>query len=392
MSRLGLPPLALYVHIPWCLKKCPYCDFNSHAVGADLPDADYTQRLLADLDRDLEYVQGRELASIFIGGGTPSLFTPATFDTLLAGIERRIPFAAAIEITLEANPGTFEVKKFRGFRTAGINRLSLGIQSLEPASLKVLGRVHDAGEARRAIAGARAAGFDNFNLDLMFALPGQATAQVLADLAGALAFSPPHLSWYQLTIEPNTAFYSRPPELPGDDLAGEMQEAGIDLLAAHGLGRYEISAFGEDGRQARHNLNYWRFGDYLGIGAGAHGKITLPATGRLLRTRKVRQPAAYLARTDNFTAEAASIAAADLPLEFMMNALRLAGGVEPALFGERTGLADAAIAAPLARLREKGLLLPDRLGATARGMALLNDVLGEFLPAGESGRIPLHSA
>ena len=390
---LSLPPLALYIHVPWCLKKCPYCDFNSHTWQGELPEPEYARRLLADLDNDLKYVQGRQLDAIFIGGGTPSLLSPATYETLLGAVAARIPFADDIEITLEANPGTFETGKFRAFRSAGINRLSIGIQSFDKTFLATLGRVHDDSEARLAAGQALAAGFDNFNLDLMFGLPGQDIEAALADLETALAFAPAHLSWYQLTIEPNTVFYSRPPVLPDDDLLAGMQEAGIALLAAKGLARYEVSAFAVPGRQSRHNLNYWRFGDYLGIGAGAHGKITVADTGQILRTRKVRQPAAYLDPGKPATAETAAVPAAELPLEFMMNALRLSGGVETGLFEARTGLAQDSIAPALSRLRAKHLLLPDRLATTPAGFAFLNDVLAQFMPDPDHrrGRIPVHS-
>jgi len=388
---MNLPPLALYVHIPWCLKKCPYCDFNSHAFAGELPHRNYTQRLLADLDADLGYVQGRHLEAIFIGGGTPSLFSPDSIGTLLEGIGARIPFAEDIEITLEANPGTFEVEKFRGFRHAGINRLSIGIQSFDPAFLLSLGRVHDGTEARQAAGQVRDAGFDNFNLDLMFGLPGQDTEQALADLETALSFKPPHLSWYQLTIEPNTVFYSRPPALPEDDLIAQMQEEGIALLGSNGLERYEVSAYAARDRQSRHNLNYWQFGDYLGIGAGAHGKITQPGAGGVIRTRKVRQPAAYLDPDKPPGAESVAVPPAELPLEFMMNALRLTEGVDAALFESRTGLSPDVLEPVLAKLRARGLVQQDRLSTTGTGFSFLNDVLAEFMPEADQphGAIPV---
>jgi putative oxygen-independent coproporphyrinogen III oxidase len=389
---MNLPPLALYVHIPWCLKKCPYCDFNSHAFEGELPQRQYVQRLLTDLDADHGYVQGRQLEAIFIGGGTPSLFSPDSIGTLLEGIGARIPFAEGIEITLEANPGTFEVEKFRGFRQAGINRLSIGIQSFDPAFLLSLGRVHDDNEARQAAGQARDAGFDNFNLDLMFGLPGQDTGQALADLETALSFKPPHLSWYQLTIEPNTVFYSRPPALPEDDLLAQMQEEGIALLAGNGLERYEVSAYAARGRQSRHNLNYWQFGDYLGIGAGAHGKVTQPGAGGVIRKRKVRQPAAYLDAGKPLTAESVAVPPAELPLEFMMNALRLKAGVDAALFESRTGLSRDVLEPVLAKLRARRLVQQDRLSTTGPGFSFLNDVLAEFMPEPDQphGDIPVH--
>jgi len=393
MNRLTLPPLSLYIHIPWCLKKCPYCDFNSHTYQGDLPEHDYINQLLADLDSDSDFVQGRELASIFIGGGTPSLFSPGSLARLLDETAGRIPFASNIEITLEANPGTFETRKFRQFRAAGINRLSLGIQSFQQSFLQRLGRVHDDNEALAAAGKAREAGFDNFNLDLMFALPHQSPQQAMADLQTALSLEPAHLSWYQLTIEPNTVFYRRPPELPADDAIATMQDEGIALLADHDLVRYEVSAYARPGRPSRHNLNYWEFGDYLGIGAGAHGKITLPETGSITRTRKIRQPSGYLADGKNLTAGSAPIAVDDLPLEFFMNALRLRDGVQDSLFAPRTGLSLESIEDSLAHLRSKGLLRTDRLATTDTGYRFLNDVLGQFL-AGTNPKpdhIPLHS-
>lgn len=383
MNRLAPPPLALYVHIPWCLKKCPYCDFNSHAVSGKLPESDYIDQLVTDLKADLYFVQGRTLSSIFIGGGTPSLFSPDSFETLLADINDLVPFSDDIEITLEANPGTFEMEKFRAYRQAGINRLSIGIQSFDDGFLKALGRVHDEKEARQAAGQVHDAGFDNFNLDLMFGLPGQNTKQALADLETALACNPAHLSWYQLTIEPNTVFYSRPPSLPDDDALATMQEAGISLLKHHGLHQYEVSAFSQEGKRSRHNLNYWQFGDYLGIGAGAHGKITLADEGRLVRTRKRRQPGHYLERGANLTAEVIDIPAAELPLEFMMNVLRLREGCDESLFPERTGLALETLSEPVLALRQRGLLEEDRFVASAKGFLHLNSVLDEFLPSAD---------
>lgn len=387
-------PLSLYIHIPWCVRKCPYCDFNSHQRDGDLPEVEYVQALLADLRADLHpdlnYIQGRTLQSIFIGGGTPSLFSPVAFASLLAEIEHLIPFAADIEITLEANPGTAELQKFTGFRAAGINRLSIGVQSFNAAHLKQLGRIHDGDEALRAADFARNAGFDNFNIDLMFGLPGQDTAQALADLTTAITCAPTHLSWYQLTIEPNTEFFRRPPTLPQDDAIAEMQEAGIALMGEHGYARYEISAYCKPGRQARHNVNYWQFGDYLGIGAGAHGKITLPSSQeqsqQILRTRKTRMPAHYLSANTldpalQFTAEKKAVPQAELPLEFMMNALRLSEGVPLQSFTERTGLPLAAIEDALASLRRRGLLQPAaaKLQATETGLKFLNELLLAFV-------------
>ncbi len=389
--RLSLPPLSLYVHIPWCLKKCPYCDFNSHAFEGELPEQAYIDCLLADLQRDLPWVQNRKLISIFIGGGTPSLFSPASIERLLSAIEQRVGFSPAIEITMEANPGTFEKEKFRDFRHAGINRLSIGIQSFNKKYLSALGRVHDDTEALTAAANVRAAGFDNFNLDLMFGLPQQGIDEALADLRAALAVEPEHLSWYQLTVEPNTVFFSKPPSLPDDDLLGDMQEAGVELLSRQGFSRYEVSAFSKPNKQSIHNLNYWRFGDYLGIGAGAHGKITLPAEQRIIRTRKIRQPGSYLEHTDDTLAGCETITTTELPIEFMMNALRLSAGTEESLFQQRTGLPITDIAESLQRLRHAGLLEKDNLATTDKGYNFLNHVLGEFMPDEQApeNRIPL---
>jgi putative oxygen-independent coproporphyrinogen III oxidase len=378
----ALPPLSLYIHVPWCVRKCPYCDFNSHQQPAELPEAAYVEALLDDFSRDSDAVAGRPLQSIFIGGGTPSLFSAAAYERLLRGLTQRLRFADDIEITLEANPGTAEQRRFRDYRQAGINRLSIGIQSFDPAQLQTLGRIHGREEALRAATLAVAAGFDNFNLDLMFGLPGQRAEEALADLRTAISCGPSHLSWYQLTIEPNTEYFRRPPTLPPDDLIADLQEAGIALLAEQGFGRYEISAYSQPGRQARHNLNYWEFGDYLGIGAGAHGKLsTRREDGSLaiVRTRKTRMPQHYLAAAGHYTSERSELPAAQLPFEFMMNALRLCGGVDARLYRGRTGLAPPL--ALLAQLRAKGLLLPsqERLCASARGLDHLNSLLLEFL-------------
>lgn len=377
---MTLPPLSLYLHVPWCVRKCPYCDFNSHAQQGALPEADYVARLLEDLRADLAGVQGRALQSIFIGGGTPSLFSAHAFGTLLAEIERMVPFASDIEITLEANPGTAEQQKFSGYRAAGINRLSIGVQSFNAEHLKVLGRIHDRDEAVRAADFARKAGFDNFNLDLMFALPQQSTAQALADLQQAIACGPAHISWYQLTIEPNTEFFSKPPVVPEDDAVSDMQDAGMALLAREGYARYEISAYAQAGKQARHNLNYWLFGDYLGIGAGAHGKLT-QADGSIVRTRKTRMPAHYLERSRTLLTESRTIPAAEITFEFMMNVLRLTEGCPSTLFEQRTSLSLATLSDKTAGLQQRGLLLKsnDRLQATEMGLRYLNELLLAFL-------------
>ena len=376
---LQLPPLSLYVHIPWCVRKCPYCDFNSHAAGDGLPEDAYVAALLADLEADLPWAAGRELQSVFFGGGTPSLFSPRAIGAILAGAERRLGFAADIEITLEANPGTVEQQKFAGYRAAGVNRLSIGVQSFQPAQLAALGRIHSGAEAVRAAESARRAGIDNFNLDLMHGLPGQDVAGALADLRQAVALAPAHLSWYQLTIEPNTEYFRRPPQLPEEDALADIQDAGEALLAAEGYAQYEISGYARPGRACRHNLNYWRFGDYLGIGAGAHGKLSLPGEDRILRTHKTRLPGHYLQRQGDWRAGVEQVEREARPLEFMMNALRLNAGVERALFEARTGLPLAGIAPALAALEAEGLLLPgERLQCSDTGRRFLQEVLARF--------------
>lgn len=377
---LILPPLALYIHIPWCVRKCPYCDFNSHEAAA-MPERDYVAQLVDDLDAALPWVQDRALVSIFFGGGTPSLFSAEAIADILAAVRARLPLAPDVEVTLEANPGTAEAGRFRAYRDAGVNRLSLGIQSFQPARLQALGRIHDGEQALAAVAAAQAAGFRRLNLDLMHGLPGQSVDEAVADLDQAIRLGVSHLSWYQLTIEPNTAFYRQPPVLPDDEALADIQQAGAAMLASAGFGQYEVSAFARPGEEARHNLNYWHFGDYLGIGAGAHGKLTLPGEGRILRTRKTRLPRHYLARTGGQDAECQPVAAADLPGEFMLNALRLRDGVPAALFEARTGLPLAAIAARREALQARGLLLPDpaHLCATPLGYRFLNDVIAAFI-------------
>lgn len=376
----SLPPLSLYIHIPWCIRKCPYCDFNSHQQNGDLPEQAYIDALLQDFKDDAQFIQGRSLQSIFIGGGTPSLFSAASYSRLLHEIVEIVPFARDIEITLEANPGTFEQEKFKGYRSVGINRLSIGIQSFNEHHLQTLGRIHNGNEALRAADIARGAGFDNFNLDLMFGLPQQSTEQALSDLQQAVACEPTHLSWYQLTIEPNTEFFRRPPTLPVDDAIAEMQEQGIALLAQQGFHRYEVSAYSREGKESRHNLNYWRFGDYLGIGAGAHGKIT-DSDLQIRRTRKTRMPMHYLSNTHEFTAESKIVTAQELPLEFMLNALRLVEGVPAIYFPKRTKLELDTIAPQLQKLRDKGLLVqdPDFIAPTTKGIEFLNEMLIEFM-------------
>lgn len=376
-----LPPLAAYVHIPWCLQKCPYCDFNSHASKGAIPEAAYVTALLADLQQEAPLAQGRPLQSVFFGGGTPSLFSPTAFAQILAALEQQIGFTADIEITLEANPGTFEQARFHEYRALGINRLSIGVQSFQDDKLEALGRVHDGAEALRAVDMARVAGFDNINLDLMHGLPGQTLAEALNDLKQATDQNPTHLSWYQLTLEPNTRFGRQPPVLPEDELLWEIQEAGQRILAAHGYRQYETSAYSQPTQQARHNLNYWMFGDYLGLGAGAHAKLT-HVDGRIIRHWKQRHPKDYLNPDRSFKAGESLLSPEDLPFEFLMNALRLTEGVASTLFTERTGLSCERIAALRALAEAKGLLDtdPHRLVATPRGQLFLNDLLQLFLP------------
>ncbi len=380
-SGFQLPPLAAYVHIPWCVRKCPYCDFNSHAAGPSLPEDAYVTALLADLDCDMDQVQGRRLSSIFFGGGTPSLFSPASLGRILDGLERRIGFSDDIEITLEANPGTFEQAKFRDYRSLGINRLSIGVQSFQAEKLTALGRIHDGDEAVRAADMARAAGFDNFNLDLMHGLPNQSLDDALSDLRIAIAQQPTHLSWYQLTVEPNTEFWSKPPKLPEDETLWDIQEAGQVLLAEHGYDQYETSAYAQPGRQAKHNLNYWTFGDFLGLGAGAHGKSSTP-DGQIRRCWKTRLPKDYLDPSKRLRAGEKCLTEEELPFEFLMNVLRLSDGVPAALFTQRTGLPPAMLAESRREAEVRGLLErdPQRLAATAKGQLFLNDLLQLFLP------------
>jgi putative oxygen-independent coproporphyrinogen III oxidase len=378
-ATLQAPPLAVYVHLPWCVRKCPYCDFNSHEPRGAMPQARYVQALLADLEAQLPAVWGRRIESLFIGGGTPSLFSPEALDDLLSGLRARLPLRPDLEITLEANPGTVEHGLFREYRALGINRLSLGIQSFDAQMLARLGRIHDGREARAAIDEARAGGFDNLNLDLMFGLPGQDLEAGLEDLRTAIAQAPEHLSWYQLTIEPNTRFAAQPPSLPDHDGIDTLFLRGQSILRAAGYTRYEVSAYARAGRQCRHNRNYWEFGDYLGLGAGAHGKWTDPERGRITRLVRPRQPEAYLQDPQGGTESVVTPAA--LPFEFMLNALRLVEGVPARWYAERTGESLDAIAPVLASARADRLLRADprRLQPTARGLRFLNDLLERFL-------------
>ncbi len=361
-------PLALYVHLPWCVRKCPYCDFNSYTRSGALPEQEYVAALLADLDADRPYAADRALVSIFFGGGTPSLFSGAAIARVLDGVRARFALASEIEITLEANPGAVDAEHFGAYRRAGVNRLSLGVQSLRPSQLTALGRIHSVEDVTRAVTAARDAGFENFNLDLMYGLPDDRPGDALRDLERALDFDPPHLSWYELTLEPGTAFARRPPPLPPHDPVAADFERGCAMLESRGYRRYEVSAFARPGRAARHNLNYWCFGDYLGIGAGAHGKLT--TTTGVIRTVKRRQPAAYMkaALTGASLATVSAVPARDLALEFMLNALRLRDGFERAWLRERAPAAanvDDAIAEAVARgwLRDEGSrVVPSELG------------------------------
>lgn len=384
-----LPPLSLYIHTPWCVRKCPYCDFNSHEPGThgftprDLPEAPYLDALLQDLDSDLDLAAGREIKTIFIGGGTPSLLSPAFYERLLKEIRIRLPFSKEIEITLEANPGTTEQERFIGYRKAGINRLSLGIQSFQPDQLHALGRIHSGDEAITAVAQARQAGFTNINIDLMHGLPDQTPQLAMDDITQALALAPEHLSWYQLTLEPNTAFHSHPPVLPEEEALWDIQDKGHQLLELAGFKRYEISAYASAGHQSRHNLNYWQFGDYLGIGAGAHGKLSrIDSNGEwhIERRWKTRQPDAYLKRVDDlrgFIAGKQLIKTDELPLEFAMNALRLTDGVSLETWRANTGEAPARLLTRLQSAEKKGLLMqmPEKLRASPQGLLFLNELL-----------------
>ena len=381
------PPLSLYIHMPWCVKKCPYCDFNSHGLRNEPPPyATYVDHLLSDLDADLRdfsaALQGRPIVSVFFGGGTPSLFEPALIARVLDGARERIRFDEAAEITLETNPGTIEHGRFDGYLAAGVNRLSFGIQSFDDAKLKRLGRIHSAAEAEAAVKSAQDAGYANINLDLMYALPEQVLAGALADVERAITLTPTHISHYQLTLEPNTAFAAHPPPLPDDDHAWAMQEACETRLAEAGYRQYEISAYARPDRRCAHNLNYWRFGDYLGIGAGAHGKISSP-TGGVQRRWKTRHPRAYLEAAGGAGRVGGDsvVDADELPFEYMLNALRLIDGVPMSDFHDRTGLAPDAIAASLAQARHRGWLEADtsRLRTTPLGQRFLNDVIASFL-------------
>ncbi len=378
-----LPELGLYIHIPWCVRKCPYCDFNSHAVHDELPETEYIKALIADLEQDLPRIWGRVVKTIYIGGGTPSLFSPQSIETLLSDLRARLSIDPDAEITLEANPGTVEYQKFAEFKAAGINRLSIGIQSFNDDHLQQLGRIHDRGQAFAAAESAHRAGLENFNLDLMFALPRQSMQQSQADVRNAIDLEPQHISLYQLTLEPHTWFYEHPPALPGHDLAFKMQQRNHEILTDNGLMQYEVSAYAKRDRQSRHNLNYWQFGDYLGIGAGAHGKLSSTAPQGIHRRWKIKQPGEYLrkaASTDVISGEA-EITAADLPVEFMMNALRLSAGFDEGLFYRHTGMPLGLLTPGLHRAQEKDLIQVHNgnIRPTQTGQHFLNDLVSLFM-------------
>lgn len=381
----ALPPLSLYLHLPWCVRKCPYCDFNSHTAGAGTDRARYVRALAADIAREARSAAGRTLETAFLGGGTPSFFTPAEIGELLTAVRAAFRLAPDAEITMEANPGALESGRLAGYRAAGVNRLSLGAQSFDDGALARLGRIHDAAGVRRAFSEARAAGFDNVNLDLMFGLPEQHLEAAMADLEEAVRLAPEHLSWYQLTLEPNTRFYAAPPEgLPDEDLASDMQERGGELLAAAGYEQYEVSAYARPGRRCRHNLNYWLFGDYLGAGAGAHGKLTA-RNGSVRRTQKTPHPRLYMEQVETGLAGPAprEVAPAELGFEYLLNALRLNEGFTEAGFTERTGLPFELLATQIRQARRLGLLAADGAGGwrpSRRGRRYLNDLQALFLP------------
>jgi len=382
LNLTALPPLSLYVHFPWCVKKCPYCDFNSHEATGGFPEDEYLSALRADLEQALPLIWGRKIYTIFIGGGTPSLLSAKGLDRLLSDIRTLLPLDGAVEITMEANPGTFEAEKFKSYRGSGINRLSIGIQSFNSRHLQALGRIHDGDEAQRAVDIAMA-NFDNFNLDLMYALPSQTLEEARQDVKTAIAYAPPHLSLYHLTLEPNTFFAKYPPVIPDDDASADMQEMIEEETGTAGYQHYEVSAYAQPGRQARHNLNYWQFGDYLGIGAGAHTKLSFPH--RVIRQARYKQPKAYMEhmRLGNPIQEEAEITRSEMGFEFMLNAMRLSHGVDVNLFAERTGMALNAIENALTAAEARGLLYRDHktIKPTELGRRFLNDLQQMFLSA-----------
>ncbi|ALK98484.1 coproporphyrinogen III oxidase [Massilia sp. WF1] len=380
LNLAALPPLSLYIHWPWCVRKCPYCDFNSHESKGPIPEQEYLDALRADLEQSLPLIWGRKIHTVFIGGGTPSLMSAAGLDRLLSDLRTLLPLEINAEITMEANPGTFEAEKFKAYRASGINRLSIGIQSFNGRHLQALGRIHDENEARRAVEIAQA-NFDNFNLDLMYALPGQTLEEARRDIETALGFAPPHLSLYHLTMEPNTVFAKYPPQLPSDDESADIQDMILETMAGAGYEHYEVSAYAKPGHRARHNLNYWTFGDYLGIGAGAHSKLSFPH--RVLRQARYKQPASFIeaAQKGNAVHEEREIARGEMGFEFMLNLLRLTEGFDPNLFGERTGMSITAIEKALNEAEAKGLIYRDfkLIRPTELGQRFLNDLQEMFL-------------
>lgn len=378
---LTLPPLSLYIHFPWCIRKCPYCDFNSHALLSELPEKNYIHALIVDLEHDLEKITDRTITSIFMGGGTPSLFSADTLHYLLVELAKRLTFSETIEISVEANPGTVDYQRFHAYREAGINRLSLGIQSFSTEKLKMLGRIHDGDEAIKAVLAAKKAGFTNINLDLMHGLPKQTTLEGLHDLQIACALDPTHISWYQLTIEPNTEFYQRPPPLPLEETMSELQERGEVIFRQQGYRHYEISAFSKNGYHCIHNDNYWQFGDYLGIGAGAHSKLTDIKQRTIRRAWKQKNPKAYLAQKNHFLAEEKFILPSELPFEFMLNALRRYQPIPAELFQQRTGLSFSSIQPILQKAQQQGLLIYDAFAmeTTELGRRFYNNLLTLFM-------------
>jgi oxygen-independent coproporphyrinogen-3 oxidase len=377
---LELPPLSLYVHIPWCIKKCPYCDFNSHQGAENIPEEAYLKALLKDLKNDLPWVKNRKLHSIFFGGGTPSLFSAHSIEKIISAAEKHIGLEADIEITLEANPGSAEQKKFADFYAAGVNRLSIGVQSFNDQHLKSLGRIHSAEHAKEAIEMAQNSGFARFNIDLMHGLPNQSREDAMDDLAIAIQTGAKHITWYQLTIEPNTSFFSMPPILPEEDQLADIQDLGMQELNSAGFSQYEVSAFAKPGEACRHNLNYWQFGDYLGIGAGAHGKLTMPENAEIIRTAKTRQPEHFMCREKTALASQKPISRDQLSLEFMMNALRLTQGVKKELYTQRTGLNKAVIAEIIMQLEQDGLIKAQTTNycTTDTGIRFLDTILQRF--------------
>ncbi|MCE9678039.1 radical SAM family heme chaperone HemW [Shewanella sp. AS1] len=376
---LTLPPLSLYIHIPWCVQKCPYCDFNSHGQHGELPQQAYVDALLNDLAKDAHYAQGRALHSIFIGGGTPSLFAASQIKRLLDGVKQQLAFMDDIEITMEANPGTLEHDDFADYRAAGITRLSIGVQSFSSDKLNLLGRIHDKDEARVAATKASQANYNSFNLDLMHGLPNQSLTEAMKDIETAASLNPPHLSWYQLTIEPNTLFHSKPPQLPDDEALWQIYEQGQQRLAQLGYEQYEISAYAKPGYQCRHNLNYWQFGDYLGIGCGAHGKITLQSEQRIVRTVKIKHPKGYLAAED-YLFEQTEVAEDERALEYLMNRLRLMSPIPKTEFEQRTGLPSSSLEHGMALAADKGLVVihHDAWQLTPKGNMFVNEILAQF--------------